>query len=186
MTKRKARRRKPEWPPAAVPLAGKVLCVDPGPTAFGWAVLEFRPGSVPVCLGGGHDEIRDVLALLRTLKGDLALVAAEGLLPYSRAGVPSGSKALMGTAFAMGRLAQEAARAKVPYADLPRRDVIRELTGCFPAPGRPVSKAQMQEVVRDLLGLSEPIRPQHANDAACAGLAIVRRLEAEAEEGSVA
>ena len=180
----KGRRRKPVWPQPVLPLDGKVLCLDPGPTAFGWAVLEVRPGAVPTFLGGGHDLVDDVLATLRALRSDLVLVAAEGLRPYTRAGVPGGSKVLLATAFQMGRVAQEAARAKVPYFDLPRRDVIFELAGVFPAFGRPVSKAAMQEVAREILERDEPIRPQHANDAVCAGLAIVRRLEAAADEVS--
>jgi hypothetical protein len=147
-------------------------------------VLEVRPGAVPTFLGGGHDLVDDVLATLRALRSDLVLVAAEGLRPYTRAGVPGGSKVLLATSFQMGRVAQEAARAKVPYFDLPRRDVIRELTGVYPAFGRPVSKAAMQEVAREILERDEPIRPQHSNDAVCAGLAIVRRLEAAQEGGA--
>jgi Holliday junction resolvasome RuvABC endonuclease subunit len=175
---------KPSWPAPTLPIEGFVVGIDPGPSLCGWCILEYAAAwDVPRVLGGGHCGIDDLAKVIRSQRKSVALVACEGLMPYGNA-APGGSRAIQGTAFAMGRLAQEAARAHLPWSELPRREIIRELLGRYPGKSAPVSKALMQEVVAEILGLDGPVRPQHANDAVCAALAIVRRLEAAAEEVS--
>lgn len=169
------RRRRPTWPEPTLPIDGVVFAVDPGPVECGWCLLEVHPGAVPVVGEHGHDLVEDVLRKLRGLRKHLALVAVEAIVPHSLHGVPGASKATLATQLVIGRFA-EAARG-IPFVQLSRREVIHGLLGYFPTAGVRVSKRQMQDAVQEILALEEPIRPQHANDACCAGLAVTKKLE---------
>ena len=159
-------RRRPTWPEATVPVDGLVLGLDPGPTETGWCVLAVRPGEVPAVLEHGHDLNDKVADMIRRGRRRFVLVAVEGVVAFG--GRANG--ALLRTAQAIGRF-KEAGRG-IAFQEMNRRAVMIHLTGIATGPGAKVSKADMQATVQQLLGLSAPIRPQHANDACCAGLVL--------------
>lgn len=155
-----------------VAIGVRALCIDPGPTECGVAVLEyyFNGGEIRVAWAGKMPW-KDICTLI--IDGPMQkfnAVMMEDLVP-AHGNQMVASKYLVETAIGMGRVIQECDRCGIQYGRLSRRMIIKTLRGKAPSPKNKVSKADMQETVRLILGLDKPIRPQHANDAVCAGLA---------------
>ena len=147
----------------------KVLCVDPGPTSSGWASLDVDSWEV---LDSGTADWDELIAKVRS--GEFGGVAVEQAIMYTLGGKASpNNKTVVETVFQVGRLFQVAKEYDIEFRQKIRSDIIRDLTGKKPSgKGNKVSKTDMQNAVRDILQLTDPIRPQHANDAVCAGLAL--------------
>jgi hypothetical protein len=155
----------------------RILCLDPGPERTGWCVLDVDDWKV---VQTGHADWETVLDMLR--RADFAGVAAEAIVMYTFPGASPNNRLVLATNFQLGRVFQVCRDLGVEYRQETRARIIRQLTGLFVYGTKTddegarkcvsVSKADMQATVQQLLGLSAPIRPQHANDACCAGLVL--------------
>lgn len=172
----------------------RALCLDPGPKKCGVGVIEYYAKKKPAIkiAWAGVYEWKDVITLASLPPGPMQkfnFIAIEDLVP-AHGNQMVASKYLIETAMNIGRVLQCAAQNEVMCERLSRRMVIKRLTGKAPGPKNKVSKADMQETVRKVMGLEKPIRPQHANDAVCVGLALLGHPKlpglfvAEAADGS--
>jgi Holliday junction resolvasome RuvABC endonuclease subunit len=147
----------------------KVLCVDPGPTSSGWASLDVDSWEV---LDSGTADWDELITKVRS--GEFGGVAVEQAIMYTLGGKSApNNKTVVEIVFHVGRIYQVAKDCEVEFRQKIRSDIIRDLTGKKPSgKGNRVSKTDMQNAVQSILNLTTPIRPQHANDAVCAGLAL--------------
>lgn len=142
----------------------KILCVDPGPERSGFAVLDTDSWEI-----GEHGtaDWDDLLSYVVEVQG----FAVEKAVMYTFPGGKVNNKQVGMTIFQTGRLYQVAQIYGKEYREEIRSEIIRGLTGKRPGgKNNKTTKADMQQVVQDLLNLEKFVRPQHANDALCAGL----------------
>lgn len=148
----------------------KILCVDPGPDSCGFAIINTDSWVVTDYGQGGWDYLINLLD-----QGQFDGVAVEEMISYR--GVYN-TKTVIGTAFQLGRLFQVVHELKIDFRQASRKTIIKHLTGKSVYGTKKglkaitVSKTDMQVAVQKILNLDKPIRPQHANDAVCAGLAL--------------
>ena len=106
-----------------------------------------------------HHIFSRVLHILEEEKPDVMVVEdVFSLDRYPKSGITLGKVA--------GVILVAGCRMNVPVHEIPVREAKRILTGN----GR-ASKVQLERAVRSFLGLTEPIKPDHASDAV--GLAII-------------
>lgn len=162
-----------------------VLGLDPGLAALGYGLVRVEERRTRcVAFGVLRTRRRHGLTVGRDLVGRVGELAAafqrlldehrpdEAVLEEFRFYGKAVSSCLQ-VANVVGML-REALRARgIPVAEYSARDIKRVVTG-YPN----ASKAQVQRVVKLLLGLPKPPRPEHAADALAAALAYAGRLPA--------
>ena len=156
----------------------KILCIDPGPDKCGFAILD--TGEEPWTIEwAGHAP----WPMLKNLVQDYEVqsVAIEAIIP-AHGSNQFINKHLVKTVFEMGRLAEVCDWFNIPYEEMRRQTVIRLITGKGPSSKHKVTKADMQRRVKEILELDKVVRPQHANDAVCVGLAIHKFKVTEAND----
>jgi len=161
----------------------RYLGIDPGSKKCGWAIVDLASKKV---LGHGHADLNEMRKIIGDNMCHLDGVVIEMLVRYKM----SNPTDLLGTAYAIGRLQEMFHVSKtleltssgvdrtIELLEFTRPEVIFRLTGRWPGRTHKVSKAELQVVVKDLLGLKEPIRPQHANDAASLVVATTHPVKA--------
>ena len=146
-----------------------IICLDPGTYKCGYVEYfpngELRFGTI------GHfpwGKVRDnIQELAKTYSK--TVVCSEEMIFYSH--LPGSAKIMPTTMKEVGRIIQVCDDLNIPFMEMIRKDIIEGLTGEKVTRKNKVSKTDMQDCVKKLLKLAKPIRPQHANDALCAGLA---------------
>jgi antitoxin component of RelBE/YafQ-DinJ toxin-antitoxin module len=119
-------------------------------------------------IGSGHDDWPSLRARIRVNRSKLVAICVEQVIMHM--GLPP-SRLIITTATEVGRIQQLCEDSRIPYNQLPRIDICEKVSGTRPKRGVKVTKTDMQKAVQKLLGTSKFVRPQHANDAACAILA---------------
>lgn len=160
-----------------------VLGLDPGLAALGWGLVRSdgrRTAFVALgvlrtrrCRGltVGRDLVDRVGVLARGLQALLDEhspdeAAIEEFRFYGKAVTSS-----LQVANVVGMLREALRSRSVPVAEYSARDIKRAVTGYADA-----SKAQVQKMVKLLLGMAEVPRPEHAADALAAAIAHAARL----------
>jgi len=142
-----------------------VIGIDPGTTKAGWAVYDTSTEQV---IGAGHDDWPSLRTRIKMQRSNLKAVCVEQVIMHM--GLPP-SRLIITTATEVGRIQQLCETLNIPYNQLPRIDICERVSGVRPKRGVKVTKTDMQNAVRKLLHAPKMVRPQHANDAACAALA---------------
>jgi len=150
----------------------KIIGIDPGLAATGFAVVEGRGVKVATCSYGSiHTSKKDpmparldhifskILSILEAEKPDFMVVEdVFSLEKYPKSGITLGK--VSGVVLLAGY------RLKIPVTEIPVREAKQILTGNGNA-----SKMQLERAVRRFLNLTAPIKPSHASDAV--GLALI-------------
>ena len=149
------------------------LGIDPGSKKCGWAIVDLEAKKV---IAKGHDDLNEMRKVIQGEHGLFDEVIIEMLVRYHG----SNSIDLLGTAYAIGRLREMiyTHSSALALKEFTRPEVIFRLTGRWPGKSHKVSKADLQKVVQKLLKLDNPIRPQHANDAAALVIATTHPVKA--------
>ena len=142
-----------------------VIGIDPGTTKAGWAVYDTSTEQV---IGAGHDDWPNLRTRIKMQQSNIKAICVEQVIMHM--GLPP-SRLIIDTATQVGRIQQLCESLGIPYHQLPRIDICEKVSGTRPKRGVKVSKADMQKAVQKLLNIPKFVRPQHANDAACAALA---------------
>lgn len=142
-----------------------VIGIDPGTYKAGWAIYDLDAKQV---IGAGHDDWPGLRARIKINRNKLVAVCVEQVIMHM--GLPP-SRLIVNTAVEVGRIQQICEDTNILYHQLPRIDICEKVSGIRPRPGFKVTKADMQLAVQKLLKAPKVVRPQHANDAACAILA---------------
>ncbi|MEW6259374.1 MAG: crossover junction endodeoxyribonuclease RuvC [Thermodesulfobacteriota bacterium] len=158
--------------------ATTVIGIDPGIAATGMAVVQGRGFHVvsyhwevvhtsPPASQGERLEIiyRAASALFHRYRPDLAVVEDVFLLDAT-------PKSAFSISTVIGILLLVAAQSQVPVDRISVREAKQVLTGNGKA-----SKDQLERAVRSVLGLSRPVKPDHASDAL--GLALIGLLRSD-------
>lgn len=150
-------------------MSKQILCVDPGPQSSGYAILDIDNWEVVDHGTADWDTLCDY-----TTNYDIVGVAVEKIIMYVFPGKASpNNKNVVFTAFQTGRLFQICQQRDLQYRELVRIDIIERILGkSARGKGNTTTKAQMQDEIKKLLDLDQAIRPQHANDAVCAGVVL--------------
>lgn len=142
------------------------LGIDPGTKKMGWVLVKRRGWKVH---SKGHSSIGFIQNLLFFDKEvSITDVVIEGVVRYK----VSNSTDLIATAIMIGRVMQICSQCGIIPGMITRPEVIEKFTGRRPCRGHKVDKSGMQMYVQQFLGLDKPVRPQHANDALAAVLAL--------------
>jgi len=150
----------------------KIIGIDPGLAATGYAVVQGRGIKVATCSYGSIHTSKDdslparldhifstIMSILESEKPDFMVVEdVFSLEKYPKSGISLGK--VSGVILVAGY------RFNVPVTEIPVREAKQILTGNGNA-----SKTQLERSVRRFLNLKKPIRPSHASDAV--GLAII-------------
>jgi len=147
----------------------KYLGIDPGSKKCGWAVVDLDR---KIVVKHGHDDLNEMRNIIQGYVYSIDGIVIEMLMMYKI----SNPNDVLPTAYTIGRLQEMAHDAfkemnangvnhKVEMLEFTRPEVIFRLTGRWPGRAHRVSKAELQEIVKNLLGLEKVCRPQHANDA---------------------
>lgn len=142
-----------------------IIGLDPGTHKSGWALYDY---SIKKILCAGHDDWSSVRTLIMRHECHLQAVCVEQVIMHM--GLPP-SRLIITTAHEVGRIEQLCHSLHIPYYQLPRIDICEKVSGVRPKRGVKVTKTDMQNAVQQLLNAPKVLRPQHANDAACAALA---------------
>jgi len=142
-----------------------ILGLDPGTHKAGWAMYDVDTEQV---IGAGHDDWAFIRTQIKMAQSKLIAVCVEQVIMHM--GLPP-SRLIIDTAVEVGRIQQICEDTNIQYNQLPRIDICEKVSGTRPKRGVKVTKTDMQVAVQSLLKTAKPIRPQHANDAACAILA---------------
>lgn len=142
-----------------------VLGIDPGTHKAGWAIYDVDTEQV---IGAGHDDWPSLRTRIKVNKSKLVAVCVEQVIMHM--GLPP-SRLIIDTAVEVGRIQQICEDINISYNQLPRIDICEKVSGTRPKRGVKVTKTDMQHAVQKMLGAPKFVRPQHANDAACAILA---------------
>ncbi|MDP2791764.1 MAG: crossover junction endodeoxyribonuclease RuvC [Rectinemataceae bacterium] len=148
----------------------RIIGIDPGLASIGYGLIDVAGGSMRLLEYGCfttpssaamaqrlctiHDRIRDLLALWKPAFGGM-----ESLFFFRNV------TSALPVAEARGVIRLAFASAEVPLADLSPTAIKQAVTGSARA-----DKAQVQEMVRILLGLPEVPKPDHASDALAAAI----------------
>lgn len=145
--------------------SNKVLCIDPGPSSSGYVLLDVNSWKIIDSGTADWDTLCDYVK-----NYDLVGVAVEKIIMYH--GITNNTYVIP-TAFECGRIYQICQEKKIDYREKERIGIIESIVGhSCRGKGNTTSKAQMQQEVQKILKLNSPVRPQHANDALCAGLVL--------------
>ncbi|HDQ13954.1 MAG TPA: crossover junction endodeoxyribonuclease RuvC [Sediminispirochaeta sp.] len=148
----------------------RILGVDPGLAHTGWGVIETR-GNRLYCLEHGsivtgkeseqplrlNEIFESLIELIQGFDPDLMAVESLYFAKNRRSAIP--------VAEARGAVLISAAQKGIPLVSYTPLEIKQALTGN----GR-AEKAQVQEMVRLMLGLQEIPRPDHAADALAAAV----------------
>lgn len=153
----------------------KYLGIDPGSKLCGWAIVDVVLDKPTVeCSGHGDDKV--LRGIINGGLGKIDGIIIEQVVHYK----VSNPRDLLATAYMIGRIQEMMAQSYIPgltWQELSRPQVIQALTGRWPGRDHKVSKTQLQTIVKDILGVAKPIRPQHANDAVAVVLALTNPVE---------
>ena len=146
-----------------------IVCLDPGTYKCGY--VEYLPDGELHFGAISHLSWSKVRANIQSLVKTYSdmVVCSEEMIFYSH--LPGSAKIMPTTMKEIGRIIQICDDHDIPFKEMIRKDIIEKLTGEKVTRKKKVSKTDMQDCVQKLLKLDKPIRPQHANDALCVGLA---------------
>ena len=160
----------------------KVLGIDPGTAACGYGIVHESGGRLRA-IGHGWWSTPSgdpVEARLKTIYDAVAALVAEqqpDAVVLEESYVGADARIALSVGQARGAVLVAAANAGIRCAEYPPATVKQTVCGY----GR-AEKAQVQRMVKAILGLPEPPRPHHAADALavaiCHALAPARLLEA--------
>jgi len=150
----------------------KAIGIDPGLSATGIGIVMGRGLKIDGCSYGSINTPKNIplsarlnqifsglLKVLEDEKPDIMVVEDIFSLPkYPNAGITLGK--------VTGVILLAGGHVNVPVTEVPVREAKQVLTGNGNA-----SKMQLERAVRNLLNLSDPIKPYHASDAL--GLALI-------------
>jgi len=150
----------------------KAIGIDPGLSATGIGIVRGRGLKIDGCSYGSINTPKNIplsarlnqifsglLKVLEDEKPDIMVVEDIFSLPkYPNAGITLGK--------VTGVILLAGGHVNVPVTEVPVREAKQVLTGNGNA-----SKMQLERAVRNLLNLSDPIKPYHASDAL--GLALI-------------
>lgn len=161
----------------------RVMGIDPGLAALGWAVVE-RDGSRLRLAGHGclattpaqGSDLDRVELLARGLREVLSahspgLAVTEAWVHYGGEGKGSASTQAHSIGIVLGMVRTVCASAGVRHVEGERAQGWRTALGL----PRTASKAAAQERVAKVLGLAKVIRPSHASDAAAVAIVAAMR-----------
>lgn len=142
-----------------------IFCIDPGPSSSGYCILDINSWEVIDKGTADWDTLCDYIT-----NYDLVGVAVEQIIMYH--GITN-NKYVIPAAFQCGRVYQICQQRNIEYREKERIGIIESILGhSARGKGNTTSKSQMQIEVQKILKTEQPIRPQHANDALCAGLVL--------------
>lgn len=146
-----------------------IIGIDPGSREAGYCIYYPQYNTIGL---HGHDEWETVRMFLKKQKRGHTAVVVEEVIFYSN--TPGNRKILPPMLEEVGRIKQICEDCGYEFHQVPRIDVCTYLAGKRPTKNNPVSKADIQEAVKKLLGKKNVVRPQHANDALAAALTVFK------------
>jgi Holliday junction resolvasome RuvABC endonuclease subunit len=156
--------------PSAVGPGGiLVLGVDPGPTSHGWALVHVTGldgGRFVICGECKDQPAENILRLVKTPSGLLAIEVPARFLPSNGTHYPAVAGALMGTTYQAGRLASIAEDRGLASVEMTAADWRREVCGKGAA-----KDGQVAEAVGRLVSGWPKRSNAHVRDAAGVALA---------------
>lgn len=144
----------------------RVLGVDPGLTRCGVGVVEATGPRRAVVVASGvltssaDDDVDQRLLAIATQLDEWLEAHAPDVVAVEQVFAQANVRTVIGTAQVAGVAMLAAARHKIPVATHTPTEVKAAVTGS----GR-ADKAQVQTMVRKILGIADPIRPVDVSDA---------------------
>ena len=155
----------------------EIMGIDIGVTKSGVCLISLPNGVVSA---KGVLTVEQTRKFIKKERTKIDLIAIERPIIYTRS-APGVGENLAVMLREVGRLEQLASQYNIPVVLISRADVLKTVVGRRPGRGVKVSKTECQEALRVLLGHTEPIRPQHASDAASCAYAAFSLLNTPPE-----
>ncbi|MFC1621779.1 crossover junction endodeoxyribonuclease RuvC [Patescibacteria group bacterium] len=142
-----------------------ILGIDPGTASMGWGVIKIKPKETPILRDHGVVKTKPDLVMPKRLQvlytgiNDVAKEHSPDIFVIEKLFFNTNAKTAMTVGQARGVSMLVAAHNDTEVVEYTALQVKKSLAGY----GR-ASKKEMQEAVKEILGLSMPIKPDDAND----------------------